>query len=94
MKILPCLLRVASGVFAILVGDRAGSLAGRLARGLTLATAAVFQRVLQQSGLYRLYMLHSIPPPTLSVKKPKESIAYSDNYAKYFLFLLFGREEV
>ena len=45
-------------VLALLVGDAAAGLAGRLARGLALAAAAVLGAVTQIAGIERLDMFH------------------------------------
>ena len=52
---------LAIGVFALLVGNRAGSLAGRLAGSLALAAAAMGSAVLQSGTIQGLNMLQRNP---------------------------------
>ena len=53
-------------VLALLVGDRAGSLASGLARGLALAAAALGRTGLQSGAVQSLNVLHwKIPPKSL-----------------------------
>ena len=47
---------------ALLVGNAAAGLAGRLAGSLALAAAAVFGAVAQVAGFKRLDMLHDFSP--------------------------------
>ena len=61
-------------VLAVLVGNCAGGLAGRLARGLALAAAAYFQRLLQVSGIQSLNALHGIR--LLSVELQAQNTRY------------------
>ena len=51
-------------VLALLVGDAAAGLAGRLAGGLALAAAAVLGALAQIAGLDGLNMLHGKIPPS------------------------------
>ena len=51
-------------VLALLVGDAAAGLAGRLAGGLALAAAAVLGALAQIAGLDGLDMLHGKIPPS------------------------------
>ena len=46
-------------VLALLVGNSAGSFAGRLARSLALTAAALASAFLKRSAIQRLNMLHS-----------------------------------
>ena len=54
-------------VLALLVGDAAAGLAGRLAGGLALAAAAVLGALAQIAGLDGLNMLHGKIPPGLFI---------------------------
>ncbi len=47
-------------VFALLVSDCTGSLAGRLAGSLALAAAALFQRILKILCVQAFHVLHRI----------------------------------
>ena len=50
-------------LLALLVGDGARGLAGRLAGGLALAAAAFYRGFLQILMINRLNMLHDMIPP-------------------------------
>ena len=47
-------------VLALLVGNRAGSFAGRLTRGLTLTAAALTSALLERSAGQRFNMFHNL----------------------------------
>ena len=53
---------LAIGVFALLVGNRAGSLAGRLAGSLAFAAAALRRALLQIGLIQRFDLLHDKTP--------------------------------
>ena len=55
-------LRILLVVLALLVGNGAGGLAGRLTRGLALAAAAVGSALLQRGAVERFDMGHGISP--------------------------------
>ena len=54
-------------VLALLVGDGAGGLAGRLAGGLALAAAALDGGFLEVRAVDRLDMFHRILPPIIDL---------------------------
>ena len=64
-RLTPTLFRYVENllILALLIGDSAGSLAGRLARGLALAAAAVGCAVLQSGSVQSLDVLHRNLPP-------------------------------
>jgi hypothetical protein len=50
-------------ILALLVSDRAGSLAGRLAGSLALAASALGSAVLERRAVESLDMFHELLPP-------------------------------
>ena len=74
------------GAFALLVGDAAAGLAGRLAGSLAFAAAAVLGALAQVTGFDGLDVFHNGLPPPIIVT---EIMAHSA--AKVNVFVLFAR---
>jgi hypothetical protein len=75
-----CVLLAFLGALALLVGDAAAGLAGRLAGSLALAAAAVLGAVAQISGLNGLDMFHNF---TFHKKLAGFSLAQANFYVNH-----------
>ena len=64
----PLVLSLLLLVLALLIGDAAAGLAGRLARGLALAAAALLGALAQVAGLDGLNSLHDCVTPFCSLR--------------------------
>ena len=84
-----CGLLAFLGALALLICDAAAGLAGRLARGLALAAAAVLCALAKVTGLDGLDMFHNF---TFHTKIIELSLAQYQNVVNQFFhtFLIFG----